>query len=110
MRMSGSFVLKELTGGCKATVARGTGGTVGLPFEVRDGSRGAGGDSLPFESPASAKVTASGADCTAGRLTTVYDSQDGRQVDQLNGSRTLVVGRGEFYVGSDARCTVKVTS
>jgi hypothetical protein len=31
-------------------------------------------------------------------------------VDRFYGSGTLVVGRGEFYVGSDSRCTVKVTS
>ncbi|HEY2959628.1 MAG TPA: caspase family protein [Actinomycetota bacterium] len=110
MRMSGSFVLKELTGGCQATVAGGTGGKVGLPFEARGGSRGAGGDSRPFVSPVSAKVTASGADCTTDRVTSVYDSRDGRQVDRFYGSGTLVVGRGEFYVGSDARCTVQVAS
>jgi hypothetical protein len=77
-----------------------------LPFDLVSGSDGAGGDTRVFDSFASAEVKAEGAGCAT---TTVYDSATGEVADHFEGSSSAVVGKGEFYVHSDANCTVKVT-
>jgi hypothetical protein len=107
MRMSGTFVIKELTSGCRAAVLDGTGGNAALPLEVRSRSNGAGGDSRPFESLVSTTVTAEGAGCAT---TTIYDSRSGNEERHIYGNDSSVVGKGEFYVHSDAGCTVSVTA
>ena len=106
IRSSGTFILKELTSGCTATRASGSGRNIALPFDLVSGSDGAGGDTRVFESLASAEVKAEGAGCAT---TTVYDSATGEVADHFEGSSSAVVGKGEFYVHSDADCTVKVT-
>jgi hypothetical protein len=106
IRNSGTFILKELTSGCTATRASGSGRNIALPFDLVSGSDGAGGDTRVFDSFASAEVKAEGAGCAT---TTVYDSATGEVADHFEGSSSAVVGKGEFYVHSDANCTVKVT-
>jgi hypothetical protein len=106
IRNSGTFMLKELTSGCTATRASGSGRNVALPFDLVGGSDGAGGDTRVFESFASAEVKAEGAGCAT---TTVYNSATGDVEKHIEGSSSAVVGKGEFYVHADADCTVKVT-
>jgi hypothetical protein len=55
----------------------------------------------------STTVTAEGAGCAT---TTIYDSRSGNEERHIYGNDSSVVGMGEFYVHSDAGCTVSVTA
>ena len=108
MRGTGDYVVKALTPGCTASVQAGSGGSESLPFTMRGGAAGAGGDSRPFHSSGSFTVAVAGTSCHA----TVHDANDGALVAELNerDQDASVTRTGEFYVSSDFRCTVNVSS
>ena len=108
MRGTGEFVVNTLTPGCTASVQAGSGGSESLPFTMRGGAVGAGGDSRPFHSSGSFTVAVEGTSCHA----TVHDANDGSLVAELNerDQGASVTRTGEFYVSSDFRCTVSVSS
>jgi Caspase domain len=108
MRGTGQFVVKALTPGCTAAMQAGSGGRTSLPFSMPEGADGAGGDSRPFRSSGAFTVAVSGTSCRA----TVHDANDGSLVAELDEQdQDATVDRaGEFYVSSDYRCTVHVSS
>jgi hypothetical protein len=108
MRGTGRFVVDALTPGCTAAVQTGSGGTTSLPLTMAAESGGAGGDSLPFRSPGAFTVAVSGTSCNA----TVHDANDGSLVAELSerDQGATVSRAGEFYVSSDFRCSLSVTS
>jgi hypothetical protein len=108
MRETGRFVVSALTPGCTAAVQTGSGGTTSLPLTMAPGSGGAGGDSLPFRSPGAFTVAVSGTSCNAA----VHDANDGSVVaEPSERDQVAPVNRsGEFYVSSDFRCSLSVTS
>jgi hypothetical protein len=108
MRGTGDHVVKALTPGCTASVKAGSGGTESLPFTMRRGTAGAGGDSRPFRSPGAFIVAVAGTSCRA----TVHDANDGSLVAELNerDQGASVTRTGEFYVSSDFQCTISVSS
>ena len=108
MRGTGQFVVKSLTPGCTAAIQTGSGGTASLPLKIPAGADGAGGDSRPFHSSGVFTVAVSGTSCHA----TVHDANDGSLVAELNerDQGATVDRAGEFYVSSDFRCTVSVSS
>jgi hypothetical protein len=89
-------------------VQTGSGGTTSLPLTMAPGSGGAGGDSLPFRSPGAFTVAVSGTSCNAA----VHDANDGSVVaEPSERDQVAPVNRsGEFYVSSDFRCSLSVTS
>jgi hypothetical protein len=108
MRRTGEFVVNTLTPGCTASVQAGSGGSESLPFTMRGAAVGTGGDSRPFHSSGSFTVAVEGTSCHA----TVQDANDGSLVAELNerDQGASVTRTGEFYVSSDFRCTVSVSS
>jgi hypothetical protein len=108
MRRTGQFVVKALTPGCTAEVRSGAGNSQSLNFAMAAGEADAGGDSRPFHSSGAFTVAVAGTSCRA----TVHDATDGSLVAELSerDQGATVSRAGEFYVSSDFRCTVSVSS
>jgi hypothetical protein len=105
MRRSGTFSVERLGAGCRAAVLPGSGEQVRTSFEVPAGAPGSGGDTTPFWSSGSFRITTTGTGCS----TAVHDSRNGELVQRFEGTGTTDVPRGgEFYVRTSAGCSMSV--
>jgi hypothetical protein len=103
MRASGEFLLRGLTGECRATVLKGAGRTKDLPVDL---AAGAGGDTPLFHSRDGFRVTVAGTSCR----TTIYRAQEGSVVTEFAGSESPEYAlRGDFFARSETRCSITVT-
>ena len=103
-RASGESYLRSVTGHSHTTVVPARGRRAGCRSPCRQGR---GGDTPPFHSSDGFRVAVAGTSCQTG----IYRAREGSEVTEFAGGDTFEYALlGDFFVHSETRCSITVTT